>query len=109
MSDFGSTPPAYGSMPAPAPGSPPPNNYLVWAILSTIFCCLPAGIVSIVFAAQVNSKWAAGDHAGAQRSSANARKWAIISAVAGVVVAALYVLAILGGLLAAPADAAGTG
>jgi len=23
------------------------DNYLVWAILSTIFCCLPFGIVSI--------------------------------------------------------------
>ena len=37
-----------------------PNN-LVWAILSTLFCCLPAGIVSIVYAAQVNGKLAAGD------------------------------------------------
>ena len=44
-----------------------PNN-LVWAILSTLFCCLPAGIVSIVYAAQVNGKLAAGDIAGAQES-----------------------------------------
>ena len=35
-------------------------NHLVWAILSTLFCCLPLGIVSIVFAAQVNGKLAAG-------------------------------------------------
>ena len=32
-----------------------PNN-LVWAILTTLFCCLPAGIVSIVYAAQVNGR-----------------------------------------------------
>ena len=31
-------------------------NYLVQAILVTIFCCLPFGIVSIVYAAQVNGK-----------------------------------------------------
>jgi hypothetical protein len=26
-------------------------NHLVWAILATLFCCLPLGIVSIVYAA----------------------------------------------------------
>ncbi len=67
----------------------------MWAILSTIFCCLPLGIVSIVFAAQVNSKWAAGDAAGAQESSNKAKQWAIWSAVAGVVVGILYVVFIV--------------
>ena len=32
-----------------------PNN-LVWAILTTLFCCLPLGIVSIVHAAKVDGK-----------------------------------------------------
>jgi hypothetical protein len=54
-------------------------NYLVQAILTTIFCCLPLGIVSIVYAAQVNGKVAAGDYAGAMESSRNARLWAWIS------------------------------
>ncbi|TDC76862.1 CD225/dispanin family protein [Actinomadura sp. 7K507] len=77
--------------PAPPPpnaygaGNPPPNH-LVWSILTTIFCCLPAGIVSIVFAAQVNGKWKAGDQAGAMKASSNAKTWAIVSAIAGVVV-----------------------
>lgn len=44
-------------------------NHLVWAILATLFCCLPGGIVSIVYAAQVNGKIAAGDLAGARDSS----------------------------------------
>lgn len=101
---YGDVPPApplgggYGQMP-PAPpagaygggpvGTPPPN-YLVWAILSTLFCCLPLGVASIVFAAQVNSKWAMGDYAGAQDSSQKAKKFAIWSAIAGVVVGVLY-------------------
>ena len=59
-----------------------PNN-LVWAILTTLFCCLPAGIVSIVYAARVNGKLAAGDIAGARDSAAKAKKWAIWSAIAG--------------------------
>ncbi|WP_395108276.1 CD225/dispanin family protein [Actinomadura sp. SCN-SB] len=79
-------------------GAPPPNH-LVWAILTTIFCCLPAGVVSIVFAAQVNSKWASGDQAGAYSASKNAKTWAIVSAVAGVVVAVIYGLLIALGAL----------
>src|SRR5262249_40218583 len=42
-------------------GAPPPN-YLVPSILVTLCCCLIGGIIAIVHAAQVNSKWAAGDY-----------------------------------------------
>jgi hypothetical protein len=77
------------------PAGPPPPNYLVWAILSTLFCCLPLGVVSIVFAAQVNSKWASGDVAGARDSSAKAKQFALWSALAAVVVIALYVILIV--------------
>ena len=74
---------------------PPPNNNLVWAILTTLFCCLPLGIVSIVYAAQVNGKWSAGDAAGAQASAAKARQFAIWSAVAGLVVIVLYIILVV--------------
>jgi len=86
-------PPQYGAPPPPGQpmGSPPPNN-LVWAILVTLFCCLPFGIVSIVYAAQVNGKWQAGDVAGAQDSSRKARQWAMYGAIAGVVVAIIYII-----------------
>jgi hypothetical protein len=63
--------------------------------LTTIFCCLPLGIASIVFAAQVNGKYAAGDLAGAQESSRKAKQFAIWSAVIGVVVGALYAVAVV--------------
>ena len=53
-----------------------PNN-LVMAILVTLFCCLPLGIVSIVYASQVNTKLAMGDYAGAMDSSSKARSWAM--------------------------------
>jgi hypothetical protein len=83
--------PAYGSAYGQPMGAPP-QNYLVWSILSTIFCCMPLGIVSIVFAAQVNSKWAAGDAAGARDASEKAKKFAIWSALAIVVLGALSVV-----------------
>jgi len=80
--------------------TPPIPNHLVWAILSTVCCCMPLGIVSIVFAAQVNGKLAAGDIAGAQDSSDKAKKWAMWSAIAALVMIALYVLffVVLGGI-----------
>jgi len=74
----------------------PPPNYLVWAILSTIFCFLPLGIASIVFAAQVNSKWATGDVAGAQRASELAKKltiWAVVVGAIGYVILLIAIIA----------------
>ncbi len=75
-------------------------NHLVWAILSTLFCCLPLGIVSIVFAAQVNGKVAAGDIAGAREASDKAKKFAMWAAIAGIVVGVLYAIFVvaLGGM-----------
>ena len=55
------------------------SNNLVWAILATLFCCLPTGIVAIVYAAQVDSKLAGGDVAGAMRMSSNAATWSWVS------------------------------
>lgn len=79
-----------------------PNN-LVWAILTTLFCCLPLGIVSIVHAAKVDGKRAAGDIAGARESARKASFWAWCSALAGPVFIAIWFfffggLALLAGL-----------
>jgi len=86
--------PQYGS-PYGQPAGTPPPNYLVWAILSTVLCCLPLGIASIVYAAQVNGKYQAGDLAGAQESSRKAKQFAIWGAVAGIVVAVLYLVLVI--------------
>jgi hypothetical protein len=66
--------------PAP-PGAPVQyiSNYLAQAILTTIFCCVPFGIVAIIYAAQVNGKVLAGDYAGAINYSRNARLWCWLS------------------------------
>ena len=87
---------------------PPPSggyreyipNHLVWAILSTLFCCLPLGIVSIVYASQVDGKRAAGDIAGAREASDKAKFWAMLSAGLMLIPLVLYLLFILvlGGL-----------
>lgn len=81
----------YGS---PAGYNPPPNNNLVWAILATLLCCLPLGVVSIVKASTVNTLWAQGQYDAAHRAAASARTWAIASAIAGPVVVMLYFLGV---------------
>jgi hypothetical protein len=71
---------------------PPPENHLVWAILSTVLCCLPLGIVSIVKANQVQTLWAQGYPAEAQKAADDAKKWAIWSAVAFGTLVVLYIV-----------------
>lgn len=77
-------------------------TYLAPAILTTLFCCLPFGIVSIVYAAQVNGKLAAGDRSGALQSSQNAKTWAWIAFGTGLVlIVGYFLLVVMGGLLGA--------
>ncbi|MDR1408138.1 MAG: CD225/dispanin family protein [Tannerella sp.] len=99
------TPPASSQQPAnaysPHPSfdqqtvrPPLPDNYLVWAVLTTVLCCLPMGIASIVYSSNVNTAYYAGDYEGAQRASAKARQWAMWSALTALIFAALYFIGI---------------
>ena len=72
-------------------------NYLVQAILCTLFCCVPFGIVAIVFAAQVNPKLSAGDYRGATIASANARTWCWASFWCGLAAVVLWFFAVIAG------------
>jgi len=90
----------------PPPNYPPPRthvvgppNHLVWAILATLFCCLPGGIVAIVYAAQVDSKFMAGDVAGAQYASDQAKLWCWISAGFILVLVVGYLLLVMAAVI----------
>jgi hypothetical protein len=72
--------------PPPAGGAANIPNYLIPAILATLFCCLPIGVVSIIFATQVNSKQAAGDVAGAMEASKKAKMFLFIAVGGGILV-----------------------
>ena len=71
---------------------PKPDNCLVWAILSTLCCCLPFGIVAIVYASQVDGKYAAGDYQGAVDSANKAKTWCWVSFGIGIVGTIISVL-----------------
>ena len=75
---------------APAERKPMHKSYLLWAILATIFCCMPAGIVAIVFSTQVSSRYFVGDEAGAEKASNRAQIWIIASIVLSIITNSLY-------------------
>lgn len=68
------------------------SNNLVWAILTTLFCCLPFGIVSIVYASKVDGLRIAGNIPAAVEMSQKARNWAIAAAVSPIVGVVVWVL-----------------
>lgn len=72
------------------PRPPMPENYLVWAILATIFCCIPLGIMAIINSSKVSSAYAAGDYEGAMKASKDAKKWALWTTIIGGVFILLY-------------------
>ena len=94
------TPPPSSTAPATIP-----NNLvlaIIAAVVSFLFCCLPHGLVSVIFATQVDKKAAAGDIQGATNAARQAKMWAwisIIVAIVGIVVA--FALGVLGGILSA--------
>lgn len=75
-----------------------PSTYLLWSILATVFCCMAAGIVAIIFSAQVSSKYFAGDYEGARKASRMAEIWIIVSIVGGVITNTLYLPLMLAGI-----------
>jgi hypothetical protein len=68
---------------------PMPKTWLVESILATLFCCLPFGIIGLVYAIRVESSYSGGDYPTAERSSREAGRWTKVSIILG---ASIYVL-----------------
>ena len=58
-------------------------NHLVWAILVTLCCCLPFGIVAIVYSTQVTTHLQAGNYEAARKASNAALTWILVSVIVG--------------------------
>ena len=71
---------------------PQPDNYLVWAILVTVLCCLPLGVASIIYSVKVGSLYAQGDYNGAVDASQKAKKFAMIGGIGGLIFIVIYVI-----------------
>ncbi len=82
----------------PVPAQPeqelPPTN-LVWAIITTVLCCVPCGVVAILYASKVSSALQSGDLAAARSASEKGAWWCIGGIVAGIVFQPLLPLLML--------------
>lgn len=107
MSQYNPVPP---TIPGPiSSGGNAPNTtlWLVLSIVATLLCCLPAGIVAIVYSALAMGRVGANDLVIANKYIKNAKIWVIVSAIASVVFWILY-FAFFAAMFAA-AGAAGSG
>ncbi|WP_052446899.1 CD225/dispanin family protein [Candidatus Soleaferrea massiliensis] len=79
------------------PAQPPVSmtGMLVWAILNTLFCCLPFGIVAIVMSAKINS---AMSYEEARMAYDSAKKWNLVATIVGAAVVILYFILVFVGV-----------
>ena len=93
-----------GSVPISQPAAYPSGynpqipNYLWQSIVATVLCCMPFGVVAIVYAAKVDGLVARGDLAGANAASKSAKTWTGVAVGSWLVVMALYVIVVIIGV-----------
>lgn len=96
-------------VPPTAPMAVPPSAFpsgasaswqpvgILLPILSILFCCLPAGIVSLVYATNANTKAAAGNMTGAEADKKSSALWLRISVLPTIGVIIVYLIIALVG------------
>lgn len=80
-----------------------PDNHMALAIITTICCCLPLGIVAIIKANEVNTLYMSKQYTAAAVAADEAKKWSYVGIICCVIFWAVYLLffggmAVLGGL-----------
>lgn len=71
---------------------PMPSTYLAWSIITMLICCIPTGIVALIYSCKVSSRWATGDFDGARKASETAAMWIIVSVVLGLIIIPFQIL-----------------
>ena len=84
-------PPAAGGYSPAMHNRPMPSNNLVWSILCTVLCCIPFGIVAIVYSCKVEGLYLRGDYNGAVSAANTARTWCLVSVGLGLLFGVLSV------------------
>lgn len=90
------------SGPVITPGCRPdgkrPSTYLALSIIVTLCCCMPLGIVGIIYASRVDSAWNAGYYEDAREFSHKARNWSLLGAVLILLVWIAYIILLIAGV-----------
>ncbi|XP_037347331.1 proline rich transmembrane protein 1B [Talpa occidentalis] len=86
-----------GGAPAPTPAEhrPLPRDYMVESVLVTLFCCLPSGLIAVVYAHETRAALSRGALAQAEEASRKARSLVFFSLLFGVFVSTSWVVYVL--------------
>ena len=76
------------------------NDFLLWNILATLFCCMPCGVAGIVFSCLCNSAKGRGDFATASQRAQTAKTLFWVSFGLGLFGVVAYLFVILFGSVA---------
>ena len=68
----------------------PPQSMVGFAWIATIFCCLPLGIVALIFAYKTMSAWKKGEKETAYEYNRKAKMWTGISFFMGLILYGLF-------------------
>lgn len=74
---------------------PPIDSYIGCSIFVLLFCCLPFGIVALVFASQSRSREAVRDFPGARQASSQAKFWSFAGFFTGLVILVGVILVVV--------------
>ncbi|MDR0422311.1 MAG: CD225/dispanin family protein [Proteiniphilum sp.] len=93
--------PAFPQDQASFDGLPPlkPNSWLWLSIAVAVLCCTPFGIVSIIYAAKVDSLYFRGRYEESKRMSQKAKMWILISVCAALLYCILCIILLATGNL----------
>ncbi|TSP36124.1 Interferon-induced transmembrane protein 2 [Bagarius yarrelli] len=67
-------------------------TYLFWSIFNTLCCCLPIGIIAIVFSCRTDTANTVGDSTRANAHSSVAKKLNIAAMVIGIIFVVIYII-----------------
>ncbi|MEG1649545.1 MAG: CD225/dispanin family protein [Rikenellaceae bacterium] len=76
-----------------------PKKWIIESILVTVLCCMPLGIVSLVYALRSEDQWNSGLYDAAKSSSYKAGLWVKVSLFSALIYPIALVISIIAGLL----------
>lgn len=69
--------------------------YIIFAIISTVLCCMPLGVVAIIFASKINILQGAGDYEGAKNAAKKSKIIMIIGAVLTLIISIIFIIMVV--------------